>query len=78
MPVDANGLIDLDQLSRQLARGLVNRKLFEKRHGGDSTPDDTLIGTLTLLSAVLKHQPPFKTSPEGQGREVTARLDSYY
>ena len=64
-PVDANGLIDLDQLARQLAGGLVSRKLFEKRHG-DSTPDDTLIGTLHLLNAVMKHQPQFKTSPEGQ------------
>ena len=70
-PVDANGLIDLDQLARQLAGGLVGRKPFEKRHG-DSTPDDTLIGTLHLLNSVMKHQPQFKTSPEGQ--ELLAHL----
>eukprot|EP00095_Tigriopus_kingsejongensis_P002851 maker-scaffold442_size170051-snap-gene-0.33 protein:Tk02851 transcript:maker-scaffold442_size170051-snap-gene-0.33-mRNA-1 annotation:"hypothetical protein TcasGA2_TC009817" len=59
------GLIDLDQLAGQLVCGLVTRKVYEKRHG-DPLPDDTLIGTLNLLGCVVKHEPPFKTSPEGQ------------
>ncbi len=63
--VDSAGLIDLDQLSRQLACGLVTRKIFERRHG-DPSADDTLIGALNLLCAVMKHQPSFKSSPEGQ------------
>lgn len=62
---DANELVDLDQLARQLACGIVSRKLYEKRHG-DNTPDDTLVGALQLLCSVMRQQPPFKTSPEGQ------------
>ena len=63
--VDSSGLIDLDQLSRQVACGLVARKNFEKRHG-DPSPDDSLVGALNLLGCVMKHQPTFKVSPEGQ------------
>ncbi|XP_059086581.1 ubiquitin carboxyl-terminal hydrolase puf-like [Tigriopus californicus] len=62
---DPSGLIDLDQLAGQLVCGLVTRKVYEKRHG-DASPDDTLIGTLNLLCCVMKHEPAFKTSPEGQ------------
>ena len=62
---ETNELVDLDQLARQLACGIVSRKLYEKRHG-DSTPDDTLVGALQLLGVVMKQQPPFKSSPEGQ------------
>ncbi|CAB4065741.1 USP34 [Lepeophtheirus salmonis] len=62
---DTSGLVDLDQLSRQLACGLVSRKFYEKRHG-DPSPDDALVGTLNLLCAVMKHQPSFKISSEGQ------------
>ena len=62
---DTNELVDLDHLARQLACGVVSRKLYEKRHG-DNTPDDTLVGALQLLCCVMKQQPPFKNSPEGQ------------
>ena len=63
------GIIDLDNLARRLVMGLVNRKLYEKRHGHDNqqgSSDDMLVGTLNLLCSVMKHQPPFKSSPEGQ------------
>ena len=30
---DTNELVDVDQLARQLACGIVSRKLYEKRHG---------------------------------------------
>ncbi|QQP55435.1 Ubiquitin carboxylterminal hydrolase 34like [Caligus rogercresseyi] len=62
---DSSGLVDLDQLSRQLACGLVSRGFYEKRHG-DPSPDDALVGTLNLLVAVMKHSPSFKVSSEGQ------------
>jgi ubiquitin carboxyl-terminal hydrolase 34 len=60
-----SSLVDLDQLARQLACGVVSRKLHEKRHG-DNSPDDTLVGAIQLLCYMMKHQPPFKSSPEGQ------------
>ena len=63
--VDVAGLVDLDQLARQLACGIVARKLHEKRHG-DATPDDALVGALNLLCSVCKLEPPFKTSTEGE------------
>ena len=61
--------VDLDNLARRLVMGLVNRQLYEKRHGHDNQPgasDDMLVGSLNLLCCVMKHQPPFKSSPEGQ------------
>ena len=61
--------VDLDNLARKLVMGLVNRQLYEKRHGHDNQPggsDDMLVGSLNLLCCVMKHQPPFKSSPEGQ------------
>ena len=61
--------VDLDNLTRRLVMGLVNRKLYEKRHGHDNQQggsDDMLVGSLNLLCCVMKHQPPFKSSPEGQ------------
>ena len=62
---DTNELVNVDELARQLACGIVSRKLYEKRHG-DNTPDDTLVGALQLLCCVMKQQPLFKNSPEGQ------------
>ena len=67
--VVSSGPIDLDNLARRLVMGLVNRQLYEKRHGHDNQPgssDDMLVGSLNLLCCVMKHQPPFKSSPEGQ------------
>ena len=63
-----SGMVDLDNLARRLVMGLVNRKLYEKRHGHDNQgqADDMLVGTLNLLCSVIKHQPPFKSSTEGQ------------
>jgi len=78
LKLDSAGLVDLDQLSRQLAEGLVARRNFEKRHG-DPSPDDTLVGALHLLCSAVKHcsNPPvvngiamptcnFKGTPAGQ------------
>ena len=62
---DESSLIDLDQLARQLAYGVITRKLYEKRHG-ENNPDDTLVGTLQLLCCVMKHQPAFKNHADGQ------------
>ena len=45
---ETNELVDIDHLARQLACGIVSRKLYEKRHG-DSSIDDTLVGALQLL-----------------------------
>ena len=61
--------VDLDNLCRRLVMGLVNRKLYEKRHVPENQQggsDDMLVGSLNLLCCVMKHQPSFKSSPEGQ------------
>ena len=56
----------LDALMRKVAQYITNRPFHEKRH--NTIEDDGLIGLLHLAAAVIKHEPPFKTSNEGKVR----------
>ena len=59
--------VGLDALMRKVAQYITNRPFHEKRH--NTTEDDGLIGLLHLAAAVIKHEPPFKTSNEGKVRQ---------
>ncbi len=58
--------MNLDKLTRRVANYLTSRPFHEKRH--NTVEDDGLIGLLHLQGALLKHDPPFKNSPEGKVR----------
>ena len=56
--------MDLNALAKDIAEHIVNRPYYETRAGYEE--DDGLIGLLNLFTAVLKHNPQFKTSDDGQ------------
>jgi len=56
--------IDLDSLARTLSQAILNREYLEARH--NTTTDDGLVGLLSCTTVVMRHNPPFKTSREGQ------------
>src|SRR6218665_3600680 len=58
------GLLDLNVLAKRIADHITNRPYLEKHH--NTNEDDGLIGFLRLATAVMKHSPPFKASPNGQ------------
>lgn len=57
-------VVDVDGLAKKLAESILAREYLETRH--NTVEDDGLIGLLNLMSNVMKHNPPFKTSKEGQ------------
>jgi len=57
-------VIDIDSLARTLANSIVSREYLESRH--NTVEDNGLIGLLNLMTIVIKHFPPFKTSKDGQ------------
>jgi hypothetical protein len=57
-------VVDVDSLAKKLAESILAREYLETRH--NTVEDDGLIGLLNLMSNVMKHNPPFKTSKEGQ------------
>jgi len=59
-----NCIIDIDGLAKKLADSILAREYLETRH--NTVEDDGLVGLLNLMSNVMKHNPPFKTSKEGQ------------
>ncbi|XP_078316021.1 ubiquitin carboxyl-terminal hydrolase 34-like isoform X4 [Crassostrea virginica] len=59
-----DSMVNLDQLAKQVSQHVIDRPFYETRHGFEE--DDGLIGILNLCTAVIKHKPPFKSSPEGQ------------
>lgn len=62
--VQQDSMVNLDQLAKQVSQHVIDRPFYETRHGFEE--DDGLIGILNLCTAVIKHKPPFKSSPEGQ------------
>ncbi|XP_050671951.1 ubiquitin carboxyl-terminal hydrolase puf [Leptidea sinapis] len=59
-----SGAPDLNELCEQLSTSLEKREIIEKR-GEPCVPDDGLYGQLSLLTHLLKHPLPFKTSEQG-------------
>lgn len=59
--------VDIESLAHRLCSGISTRQFYERRQGGNTaTSDDALVGMLTLMSGVLKHNPMYKHQPEGQ------------
>ncbi|CAG7822666.1 unnamed protein product [Allacma fusca] len=59
-----NCAIDLDGLAQTLSKHILNREYLETRH--NTVTDDGLVGLLNTITVVLKHNPPFKASKDGQ------------
>ncbi|XP_022096710.1 ubiquitin carboxyl-terminal hydrolase 34-like [Acanthaster planci] len=57
-------VININTIARHLAEGIHSRPVSEERH--NTTEDVALTGLLKLCSAVMKHNPPFKFSKDGQ------------
>jgi ubiquitin carboxyl-terminal hydrolase 34 len=60
------GLLDLNEIASHVAGLTVSHGYLERRH--NTVEDDGLIGLLTLATAVIRHNPPFKSSSNGQVR----------
>lgn len=67
----------MDGLARTLSKAIISRDYYETRH--NTVTDDALVGLLTTSSVVMKHNPPFKTSKEGQDflKQVSWNLVSF-
>ncbi|XP_076312719.1 ubiquitinyl hydrolase 1 puf isoform X2 [Tachypleus tridentatus] len=61
---DQRSSVDLDSLIRYLAEAIISRDFRETRH--NTIEDDGLGGLLTLATVVMKHNPSYKFSKEGQ------------
>ncbi|XP_041355094.1 ubiquitin carboxyl-terminal hydrolase 34-like isoform X3 [Gigantopelta aegis] len=61
---ESENIVDLNALAKDIAQHIVSRSYYETRAGYEE--DDGLIGMLNLFTAVLKHNPQFKSSHEGQ------------
>ncbi|XP_033629048.1 ubiquitin carboxyl-terminal hydrolase 34-like isoform X1 [Asterias rubens] len=57
-------VINVNTIARHLAEGIQSRPVLEERH--NTIEDLALTGLLKLCTAVMKHNPPFKFSKEGQ------------
>uniref|UniRef100_T1IPZ0 ubiquitinyl hydrolase 1 n=1 Tax=Strigamia maritima TaxID=126957 RepID=T1IPZ0_STRMM len=56
--------LDFDNLIKYLVESILSRDFLETRHA--TVEDDGLVGLLTSCTAVMKHNPPFKFSQDGQ------------
>lgn len=56
--------VDLNQLAITLNEAILGREFLETRH--NTICDDGLVGLLSVMTVVMKHNPPFKTSKMGQ------------
>ncbi|XP_059621857.1 ubiquitin carboxyl-terminal hydrolase puf [Phlebotomus argentipes] len=55
--------IDIENLCRQVSKSILDREFLEVRHGHQ---DDGLVGLINLLASLIKFDPPFKQSADGQ------------
>lgn len=57
-------ILDIDGLAKRVSQAILSREYLETRH--NTVEDDGLIGLLNLMTNIVKHNPPFKTSKEGE------------
>ncbi|GAB0088688.1 ubiquitin carboxyl-terminal hydrolase 34 [Sergentomyia squamirostris] len=55
--------IDIENLCRQVSKSILERDFLEVRHGHQ---DDGLVGLVNLMANLIKFDPPFKSSTDGQ------------
>lgn len=55
--------IDIENLCRQVSKSILERDFLEVRHGHQ---DDGLVGLVNLMANLIKFDPPFKQSTDGQ------------
>lgn len=73
--IEKTQLADLSEVGRAVAGRIVGRGFFEKRH--NTVDDDGLVGLLKFCQCLLKHNPPFKTSTEGQVERILVNILLY-
>ncbi|ESO90146.1 hypothetical protein LOTGIDRAFT_164457, partial [Lottia gigantea] len=59
-----DGPIDLNDLAITVSEYINQRCIYESRSGIEE--DDGLVGLINLCTAIIKHDPPFKHSSQGQ------------
>lgn len=57
------GSIGIESMCRQVSKSILDRDYLESRHG---SPDDGLFGLLNLMANLVKFDPQFKFTEEGQ------------
>ncbi|XP_072031378.1 LOW QUALITY PROTEIN: ubiquitin carboxyl-terminal hydrolase 34-like [Amphiura filiformis] len=57
-------VVNMNSIAKHLAECIKSRSVFEKRH--NTVEDMALSGLLKLCTAVMKHNPPYKFSKDGQ------------
>ncbi|EAT35899.1 AAEL011975-PA, partial [Aedes aegypti] len=57
------GSIGIESMCRQVSKSILDRDYLESRHG---SPDDGLFGLLNLMANLVKFDPQFKFSDDGQ------------
>ncbi|XP_055619621.1 ubiquitin carboxyl-terminal hydrolase puf [Toxorhynchites rutilus septentrionalis] len=65
----SSGSIGIESMCRQVSKSILDRDYLESRHG---SPDDGLFGLLNLMANLIKFDPQFKFSEDGQ--EFIARI----
>lgn len=58
-----SGSIGIESMCKQVSKSILDRDYLESRHG---TPDDGLFGLVNLMANLVKFDPQFKFSEEGQ------------
>lgn len=56
--------MNINKLAEEVANYILERQFYETRQGFEE--DDGLIGILNTMTAIIKHNPAYKSSPEGQ------------
>ncbi|XP_055587463.1 ubiquitin carboxyl-terminal hydrolase puf [Uranotaenia lowii] len=59
----SSGAIGIESMCRQVSKSVLDRDYLESRHG---SPDDALFGLLNLMTNLIKFDPQYKYSEEGQ------------
>lgn len=70
--------VDIENLAKRVHSSVIKREYLETRH--NTLEDDGLIGLLNLMCIILKHNPQFKTSKDGQEflNQVQNDFNSYW
>ncbi|XP_021379697.1 ubiquitin carboxyl-terminal hydrolase 34-like isoform X3 [Mizuhopecten yessoensis] len=61
---DKDEIVNINNLAKDVSNHIIERQYLETRQGFEE--DDGVIGLLNLMTAIIKHNPTYKPSPEGQ------------
>lgn len=61
---DKDEIVNINNLAKDVSNHIMERQYLETRQGFEE--DDGIIGLLNLMTAIIKHNPTYKPSSEGQ------------